>query len=311
MSITYSKDLSKISEEKLYKLYGETSGLYEVFAKSYLKVFAFEGEALVGAVRAISEGVETVLVIDLQTLPGVDREVEKRLVEALEAEILDRRVMLYGRREQLSVLEELGFGRCKNAWTYFKPHLQEADFLPPGYRYENEFLSYSKAAVNEPKETEIIYKDGYDKTSYEEINELLSKAFGGRAHDLNKTKAAFENSQYVVTAFANDKLVGVARAVSDKKFYATILNVAVDPEYQGLSIGKKVVLRLSEISNAKVIVLNTHPGAIGFYNRIKEYRRNKYVFEKMITSDTTRQMSPEKLTAMFTPKGYRFPEEYE
>ena len=97
-------------------------------------------------------------------------------------------------------------------------------------------------------------------------------------------------------------------------------------KYQGLSIGKRLVRRLDEQIREEIVVLNTHPGAVGFYNRFPEYRRNKYVFEKHITGPEEKrperpqsggsgekrpQGSPSDFRAkMFTPAGYRFPDEY-
>lgn len=212
--------------------------------------------------------------------------------------------------KKISVEAKVLYGRCKNAWTYFNSSLNEADFLPAGYKYENEFISYSVGAEKKQKEAEITYKVGAVESGYEEVNELLTKAFFGNPHDISKTTKAFSNSRYFVSAYDNGKLVGVARAVSDNDKYATILNVAVDPEYQGLSIGKNIVLKLSEIIRADIVVLNTHPGAVGFYNRLAQYRRNRYVFEKFITNEERAAMPPERRMAMFTPKGYKFPDEY-
>lgn len=265
---------------------------------------------MVGAVRVLSEGVETALLVDLAVKSSEYAYVKELLLNKLEEHLVGRRVMAYGTKDNLEVFETLGYGRCKNAWTFFKDGLNERDFLPAGYKYENEFVKYSSATVNEPKKTEITYKEGYEDACYNDINTLLTKAFFGRPHDIHKTKAAFERSRYIVTAYDGDRLVGIARAVSDEKFYATILNVAVDPEYQGLSIGKKIVLMLSELIPANVVVLNTHPGAVGFYNKISQYRRNKYVFEKHIAEGERKIMDPERMGAMFTPKGYRFPDEY-
>lgn len=312
MSITYTRDFNKVKKNELNNLYGNTRDYYGLFENSFLKVFALEDDRVIGAVRIISEGLETALLVDLRIDESYEnrQEIAQGLFNILEAELVDRRVMAYSNREYLEMFEELGYGRCKNAWTYFTDKQSESDFLPAGFKYENEFITYSQAAVNAPKNTEITYKIGYKEASYEAINELLTKAFFGRPHDINKTTAVFDNSQYAVTAFDGDRLVGIARAVADEGNYATILNVAVDPEYQGLSIGKKVVLKLSEIIDSDVVVLNTHPGAVGFYNRLKEYRRNKYVFEKSLSSDPNRKMDPARMQGMFTPKGYRFPEEY-
>lgn len=310
MSITYSKDINVVKKNELNRMYGGTCDYYSLFDKSYLKAFALDEGRVVGAVRVISEGLETALLVDLLTLEEYGHEIKRGLILELEKELDDRRVMVYSKREDLEFFEELGYGRCKNAWTYFKVGLDENSFLPVGYKYENEFYSYSIGTVNESKRTEITYQFGHENASFEAINEVLEKAFFGRPHDLDKTIAVFSNSQYSVTAFDGNRLVGVARAVSDNDKYATILNVAVDPEYQGLSIGKKIVLKLSEIIDADIVVLNTHPGAVGFYNRLKEYRRNKYVFEKHITKEGKADMPPERRAAMFTPKGYKFPDEY-
>ena len=413
MGIIFTKDITRIGRDELNALYGDQPDTYSLFDESFLKVFALaapEGPAdeekaedregtgneagfpngdrlkLAGAVRVISEGVETALMVDLAAAEGYGEGLKAALVREAEKELSGRRVMVYGSREDLELYEELGYGRCKNAWTYYRDGMSEADFLPAGYRFENEFLQApvkapgtedgkkdqsagrteeSKGVADAGKarggksETDsgrikdrithgktdisanIEIQKGYENTAFDDINTILSKAFGGRPHDVNRTKAAFTNSRYAVTAYDGNRLVGVARAVSDGKKYATILNVAVDPEYQGLSIGKNIVLKLSGIIDADVIVLNTHPGAVGFYNKLKEYRRNKYVFEKFLKPDETGQKNdglkegrpeaaaqektvpktednkssenkkaPDWAAAMFTPKGYRFPDEY-
>ena len=413
MGIIFTKDITRIGRDELNALYGDRSDAYGLFDESFLKVFALaapEGPAdeeraedregtgneaglpnggrfkLAGAVRVISEGVETALLVDLVAAEGYGEELKAALVREAEKELSGRRVMVYGSREDLELYEELGYGRCKNAWTYYREGMSEADFLPAGYRFENEFLtapgnvrgteagktvegagrteeSKSEADAGKAEDskdeadtgrtkdrithgksdvsTQIEIRKGYENTAFDDINTILSKAFGGRPHDVNRTKAAFTNSRYAVTAYDGDRLVGVARAVSDGKKFATILNVAVDPEYQGLSIGKNIVLKLSGIIDADVIVLNTHPGAVGFYNKLKEYRRNKYVFEKFLKPEEPGQKkdglkdekpeaagqektvpktednkssenkkAPDWAAAMFTPKGYRFPDEY-
>ncbi|MDO4460257.1 MAG: GNAT family N-acetyltransferase [Clostridia bacterium] len=311
MSIIYSSDFDKINKEELNKLYGEDKT--EVFEKSLYKVFAIKDGALAGAARIISEGLETALLVDLYAKDDSDGEIRNGLIKELEKNLIGRRVMVYSSRENLELLEKAGYGRCKNAWTYFREGFEEKDFLPQGFKYENEFIKYSSATVNEPKNTVISYKSGHGDADFGAINEILTRAFFGNPHNPDKTKAVFERSQYSVTAFDGDRLVGVARAVSDGDEYATILNVAVDPEYQGLSIGKNIVLKLSEEIAAGTVVLNTHPGAVGFYNKLSEYRRNKYVFEKAIKEGVQSEQTEapsEFRNAMFTPAGFRFPDEY-
>ena len=352
VGIFYTSDVTPVDREAINAIYGDASR-YERFRDSFASRLAYDRGELVGAVRVISEGVETALLVDLAVLPtyaggeAVREAILLRLLSEIEKDLTGRRVMVYGQRDHLEVYEKAGYGRCKNAWTLFREGMKESDFLPWGYRFESEFGGESPApgsAKPEVKGAQILIADGLAKATYPEVNEVLTKAFFGRPHDLEKTSKAFGNSQYVATAFDGERLVGVARAVADGGVYATILNVAVDPEYQGLSIGKRLVRRLDEQIREEIVVLNTHPGAVGFYNRFPEYRRNKYVFEKHIADperppfgavankrpqpeDTAEkrpegpnhegpgakrpQGSPADFRAkMFTPAGYRFPDEY-
>lgn len=331
MEIRYTTELFPCDSDRINALYGREDA-YGLFAGSFAHVLAYDGDFLVGAVRAISEGVETVLIVDLRAAgPYADAEstdytdkavspaeaedytenVITGLLRELEVGLNGRRVMLYGNREQLAVLESAGYGRCKNAWTLWREGFKEADFLPAGYRFESEFYTGHEAGTPAALKTRIIYPGGRSSATDTEINELLTKAFFGRPHDVTKTAKAFAGSQYIGTAYDGGKLVGVARAVADGSRFATILNVAVDPEYQGLSIGKTLLLELAGRIHEETVVLNTHPGAVGFYNKLKEFRRNRYVFEKHIADGTEpkRPDNPEFRSRMFTPAGYRFPDE--
>ena len=351
MGIVYTTEVTPVDREAINALYGDASR-YERFHDSFLSRLAYDNGKLAGAVRVISEGVETALLVDLKAAPketGGDAGREailSGLLSEIEKELVNRRVMVYGSRDLLEVLEGAGYGRCKNAWTLFREDMKENDFLPWGYRFESEFGGEPPRAPGEggphgadagvksrPDGARILIADGLAKASYAEVNEVLTKAFFGRPHDLAKTEKAFSNSAYAVTAWDGERLVGVARAVADGGAFATILNVAVDPEYQGLSVGKRLVRRLDEQIREEIVVLNTHPGAVGFYNRFPEYRRNKYVFEKHIAgpkppqSGEAAEKRPERpqggepggrrpggpsdfRARMFTPAGYRFPDEY-
>lgn len=342
MGIFYTSDVTPVDREAINTFYGDASR-YERFRDSFVSRLAYDRGKLVGAVRVISEGVETALLVDLAVSseyadgdPGRD-EILLGLLTEIEKDLTGRRVMVYGQRELLELYEKAGYGRCKNAWTLFREGMKESDFLPWGYRFESEFGAEPSKVPGEgvpqdngrkirPDGAQVLIADGLAQASYPEVNEVLTNAFFGRPHDLAKTEKAFSNSSYVVTAFDGERLVGIARAVADGGLYATILNVAVDPEYQGLSIGKRLVRRLDEQIREEIVVLNTHPGAVGFYNRFPEYRRNKYVFEKHIAGPEEKrperpqsggsgekrpQGSPSDFRAkMFTPAGYRFPDEY-
>lgn len=116
------------------------------------------------------------------------------------------------------------------------------------------------------------------------------------------TKDTFSKSQYVQYAYDNETLIGCARAISDGA-HALILNVAVDPDYQGLHLGWNVVDKLSRQMKDQNIFLNTHPGGVGFYNQ-KGFRRNKTALLLQ-----AHEMPDEIKKGFCLPRGYRFLDE--
>ena len=310
MGIIYSNDINKLNKDNLFKLYGNSYDYLEAFKNSnYL--LALDNDKLVGAIRYITEGIETALVVDLKVNHNNSYEIKKDLIKGIEDKLIGKRIMFNSNLDDIDLLEELGYNRCKNAWTYLEnaPDLKNSNlFLPLGFSYLGEEKTRKgKDKINE----NIKYEFGYNEEKINEINDVLSDAFG-HLHDVNKTKEAFINSQYVILAYIDNKLVGVARALGDSKLYATILNVAVSKEYQGLGIGTNIILRLSKEIKEKLIILNTHPGAVGFYNSIKEYRRNKYLFERRIPFLNEEIRIPKDnsfFNKMFTEKGFRFKDE--
>ncbi len=292
----------KIENDKYFNNVDEFK--YAIDNSRYL-VLAYDNDKLVGFSRAISEGIETAYIIGSYAIDD-DFDIKFKLIEELEKLLEGKRKMLFSDPKDISLYEKLGYLRCKNAYTYINFDLNDYKgyFLPVGYKFETEFYRPKKEKNNIILNKEIEYRNNIKNVSFNDINELLTKAFFNRPHDINKTKEAFARSDYFEAAFDNDKIVGVARAITDGRF-STILNVAVDPEYQGLNIGKNIVLNLSKQLGNNIIFLNTHAGSAGFYNKIAEYRRNKTAFEKGFGKGKT----PE-INEMFLPKGFRFIDEY-
>jgi len=64
--------------------------------------------------------------------------------------------------------------------------------------------------------------------------------------------------------FDNDKLVGAARAVSHRVFHATIINVCIDPDYQGEGAGRLLMESLLTTFPLEWIFLTSVPDKNGF-----------------------------------------------
>jgi ribosomal protein S18 acetylase RimI-like enzyme len=70
------------------------------------------------------------------------------------------------------------------------------------------------------------------------LNRSAFWALDRRAEDL---QVAIDRSEPVVSAWDEDKLIGFARANSDGIYRAAIWDVAIDPDYQRLGLGRKLV----------------------------------------------------------------------
>ena len=291
----------------------------EAFRNSSYAVYALDGDKVVGTVRALSDNKAWTLIVDAAVLPEYRKQgIGGRLIEQIKEHFRGHELFTYTYGQAISFFEAHGFKRSRNSFTYAGETGEAIDgrllakgfFLPVGYRFEREFEA---PAGNFPKGKKsgrnrdsliLSFSETVDGIDYERLNELLTQAFGGRERDAAVTREAFENSPYVEFAFDDGKLIGCARAESDRVSQGLILNVAIDPGYQGLHIGQEVVDRIAAQMKGQTLFLNTHPGGVGFYNR-QGFRRNKTAMLLPAHPD----MPPETAAGFVLPKGYRFADE--
>ena len=101
----------------------------------------------------------------------------------------------------------------------------------------------------------------------QELTSLFKAAkLGGREGD--KVQRAFQNSTAVCFAFDGQRLVGAARALSDREYHATIYDVAVHPDYQRRGIGTRLVNELISMLPVWRVLLVADGGVTGFYRRL-------------------------------------------
>lgn len=82
---------------------------------------------------------------------------------------------------------------------------------------------------------------------------------------------AVANSQLTISAYADGKLVGFGRLVTDGVLHAMIYEMIVEPSYQGKGIGKKILQRLVDHclqQNIRDIQLFCARGKRGFYEKL-------------------------------------------
>jgi ribosomal protein S18 acetylase RimI-like enzyme len=80
---------------------------------------------------------------------------------------------------------------------------------------------------------------------------------------------SFANSRFVCFVCNRETLIGAGRALADGIDCSYICDVAVHPQFQGLGIGKQIVLRLVERSQGhRKIILYTAPSKAAFYHAL-------------------------------------------
>ncbi len=80
------------------------------------------------------------------------------------------------------------------------------------------------------------------KVDFVQLQRLFAKtAFWAQERNINDLQIAIANSNPVVTVWDAERLIGFARATSDGIYRAGIWDVVVDPDYQGIGLGRKLV----------------------------------------------------------------------
>lgn len=158
----------------------------------------------------------------------------------------------------------------------------------------------------EGRSMKITYKITKDDINWKEVAAVLDRS--GLSHlPPEKQKAAFTNSYAVVFVYDGNKIVGVARALSDGVCQGAIYNVALDPDYQGYGIGKEMIRNLLRQLAGQNVILYTHPKTISLYERMG-FRRAKSAMEYFDIDEEHLEWMEQ--VGFFLPEGYRFCDEY-
>ena len=117
----------------------------------------------------------------------------------------------------------------------------------------------------------ITYKVNYP-LNIEQAIDLYKRSTLGERRPVDKPDVfakMLKNADLIITAWDNDKLVGIARTLTDYGYVAYLADLAVDIEYQKKGIGKKLVEMTEEnIDDTAHIVLLAAPAANEYYQKI-------------------------------------------
>lgn len=134
MEISLSTNIDNISWSELARVFElaplgkkrDPEVLEVAFRNSLLRVFAFDGSVLVGAGRALSDGVWRAAIYDVAVLPeyqgnGIGSKIIQHLVQTAKVDV----VMLYSVPGKEKFYEQFGFRKMKTAMV-ITPSEEEA-----------------------------------------------------------------------------------------------------------------------------------------------------------------------------------------
>lgn len=77
------------------------------------------------------------------------------------------------------------------------------------------------------------------------------------------------NADLTVTAWEENRLVGVARSVTDFSYCCYLSDLAVDTDFQRQGIGRELIRQTTSLLGSKCkLILLAAPNASGYYPRI-------------------------------------------
>ena len=117
----------------------------------------------------------------------------------------------------------------------------------------------------------IIYKVNEPITTEEFIEVLKASTLAERRpiNDLKCMKGMVENSNLTVSAVCNEKLIGVARSVTNFHYCCYLSDIAVDTKYQNKGIGKELIrITRQQLGKRCKLILLSAPTAVDYYPKI-------------------------------------------
>ena len=120
--------------------------------------------------------------------------------------------------------------------------------------------------------------------SSDQIIDLYNNAGLNRpTGDKGRIEAMYRHSNFIVSAWDGDQLVGVARSITDFNWSCYLADLAVRSDYQTKGIGKKLIeLTKETLGPTCMILLLSVPSALEYYPKIGFEKMNSAFWLKRI-----------------------------
>jgi ribosomal protein S18 acetylase RimI-like enzyme len=120
--------------------------------------------------------------------------------------------------------------------------------------------------VDAPRALEIIYRVNPWLEAHEVAGLFKSAGLRRPVDDLNRIQRMLNNANLTIAAYHEDRLVGIARGLTDFSYCCYLSDLAVAKEYQGRGIGRELVRRMKDMLGDEVmLLLLSAPNAMSYY----------------------------------------------
>jgi predicted N-acetyltransferase YhbS len=116
----------------------------------------------------------------------------------------------------------------------------------------------------------IDYREGNALDLDRVIALYRSSTLGARrpVDDSERMRAMLAGANLVISAWDGERLVGIARSLSDFAYCTYLADLAVDVEYQKHGIGKELMRRTQQRGGRATIFLFSAPAAVDYYPHV-------------------------------------------
>ncbi|WP_207420651.1 GNAT family N-acetyltransferase [Desertivirga brevis] len=116
----------------------------------------------------------------------------------------------------------------------------------------------------------IIYRSDISPDIDSVIDVYNSSGISRPTWDRERIEKMYVNSNLVLTAWDDGKLVGVARSLTDYCYCCYLSDLAIRKEYQKSGLGRKLIeLTKEEIGEETALILLSAPGAMEYYPKVR------------------------------------------
>ena len=115
----------------------------------------------------------------------------------------------------------------------------------------------------------ITYRLDVTPATEQIINVYKSSGINRPVDDEKRIKKMYDHANLIVTAWKDNELVGIARALTDFCYCCYLSDLAVSKQYQKQGVGKRLIeLTKEKIGNQSMLLLLSAPAAMDYYPKV-------------------------------------------